>query len=81
MFTTVYKYLVKYSLFHIKGTFGVTIVFYFSVHYQSITKYNFGRPATDGNLLYETYVIFNNYVVTTKKKKLSCQTQYKDHVN
>ena len=42
----------KYSLFHIKGIFGVTIVFY----YQSITKYRFGRPATDGNLLYEICV-------------------------
>ena len=26
----------------------------FSVHYQSITQYRFGRPATDGKLLYET---------------------------
>ena len=26
-----------YSLFHIKGTFGVTIVSTFSVNYQSIT--------------------------------------------
>ena len=28
----------------------------YSVHYQPITKYRFGRPATDGNLLYETCV-------------------------
>ena len=30
--------------------------FIFSVHYQSITKYRFGRPATNGNLLYESCV-------------------------
>ena len=29
-----------------------------SVHYQSITIYRFGRPATDGYLLYETCVIW-----------------------
>ena len=29
----------------------------FSVHYPSITEYRFGRPATDGNHLYETRVI------------------------
>ena len=28
----------------------------FSVHYKSITKYKFGRPATDGYLFYETCV-------------------------
>ena len=46
----------RYSLCHTKGTFSVTIVFYFSVHYQSITEYRYGRPTTDGNLLYETCV-------------------------
>ena len=30
----------------------------FSVRYPSITEYKFGRPATDGNLLYETPVIW-----------------------
>ena len=46
-----------HSLCHRKGTFGVTIVSTFSVHYQSTTKYRFGRLATDWNLLYETCVI------------------------
>ena len=36
----------------------------FSVHYPSIPEYRFGRPATDGNHLYETRVtisILNSY--------------------
>jgi len=46
-----------YSLFHIKGIFGVKIFSNFSVHYPSITEYKFGRPATDAYHLYETPVI------------------------
>ena len=50
--------VITYNL-HIKGTAGVTFVLLlsFSVHYPSITEYTFGRPATDGKLLYETHVI------------------------
>ena len=38
--------ILTYSLFHIKGIFGATIVFYFSVHYQSITKHRWPPMGT-----------------------------------
>ena len=46
----------NYSLFHIKGIFGVTFFSNFSVHNPSITESKFGRPATDAYHLYETPV-------------------------
>ena len=39
--------MVNYSMCHMKGSFGVTIV----------TEHRFGSPATDGSHLYETRVI------------------------
>ena len=48
----------------------------FSVHYQSITKYRFGRPAADGNLLYETCVIWK----IASKINVSTATRSSGHV-
>ena len=42
----------SYSLFHIKGIFGVTIVFYFECTLSTYTEYRFGRPATPMGTIY-----------------------------
>ena len=55
----------NYSLFHIKGIFGVTIVFYFKCT-LSITEYRFGRPTTNGNHL----CIWNTRYIRENTKKI-----------
>ena len=47
----------------------------FSVHYQPITKCRFGRPATDGNLLYETCVTKKSNM-NRKKISLEAKEEY-----